>query len=93
MIVLNFFLDHLGVILILAGLLLVAFVLWVFWDDEKRYDKPPVCKSASIPKSYHRNDQFKSALHHAEPSLTPFEAHTQAEIKATTKPHPKPRKH
>jgi hypothetical protein len=88
MIILNFFLDHLGVILILAGLLLVAYVLWVFWDDEKRYDKPPVCKSKHVPSV----PRYPSS-YHDKPYQTPFEAHTQAEIKATTKPHPKPKRH
>lgn len=49
MIILNFILNHLGLFLILAGLAIVVLILWAFWEDEKRFDKPPVPKSKHIP--------------------------------------------
>ena len=97
MTILNFILDHLVMILMLAGLLIIALILWAFWEDEKRYDKRPVCKSASVPDE------------HAPKFKTPFQAGASAEEKADykfrdfpgekqankAKPnhHSKPRKH
>jgi len=90
MIILNFMLDHLGIILILAGLFIVALVLWAFWDDKqdcwgKLDTKPRVAKPAHAPAQH--APQFKTLFHAA--------AVADAETKTVKAPthHIKPKKH